>query len=244
MEGLEGNRTQPVAHASFDAWIKAYRPNENSSNTTISYYSKGALVAVVLDAMIIEHSKGKKSLDDLMQKLYSEYYEKDFTGMTPAQFQSTLEDFVGKNMDDFFENYVYGTETIPYADYFEPLGVKIKKIRDTRVGMGISMRSSGGRLAISKVIAGSPAEQAGLSPKDEIIAFNGFRVDHDELSNFFKMLTPGQEFNLIISRDKQLMTIDAQLGEINDPTYEIKDDSNKLGDYWLRQMPRLPADRE
>jgi len=41
LEGTEGRKVQPVAHASFDAWIKGYRPNENSANTTMSYYSNG-----------------------------------------------------------------------------------------------------------------------------------------------------------------------------------------------------------
>mgnify|MGYP006234023825 CR=1 FL=1 len=58
VEGSPGARVQPVAHASFDAWIKAYRPNENSRNTTISYYSKGSVIAAILDAKIITRYKG------------------------------------------------------------------------------------------------------------------------------------------------------------------------------------------
>ena len=60
VEGSPGSRIQPVAHASFDAWIKAYRPNENSANTTMTYYSRGSNIAAILDAMIIEEYKGKR----------------------------------------------------------------------------------------------------------------------------------------------------------------------------------------
>ena len=75
VEGSEGSRVQPLAHASFDAWVKAYRPNENSSNTSMSYYSRGSIIATLLDVMIIENSKGEKCLDHFLQALYSNFYE-------------------------------------------------------------------------------------------------------------------------------------------------------------------------
>jgi predicted metalloprotease with PDZ domain len=65
VENQPGTRVQPVAHSSFDAWIKAYRPNENSYNSTISYYSKGQVLAALFDAMIVANSNGKNRLDDL-----------------------------------------------------------------------------------------------------------------------------------------------------------------------------------
>jgi len=235
VEGTPGNKVQPVTHASFDAWIKAYRPNENSRNTNISYYSKGGLLAHAIDAMLIEKSKGKKSLDEFMQKLYKEFYEEQNTGMTPLQFKTALEEFLGENMDEFFDKYVNGTETAPFAKYFKPLGLTIEKTEDTRISMGISTKSEDGKLIITSVQSGSPAEKAGLSPNDEIIAFNGFRVDYNDLQGFFKMLDAGNDFNLIISRSKQLMSIEAKMGLISTPNYEFTYDGNKLGAYWLRE---------
>ncbi|NBR15765.1 MAG: M61 family peptidase, partial [Crocinitomicaceae bacterium] len=67
VEGSVGSRVQPVAHASFDAWIKAYRPTENSANTTMTYYSRGSVLGAIFDAMIIDHSKGKQCLDHFLQ---------------------------------------------------------------------------------------------------------------------------------------------------------------------------------
>src|SRR5690554_280483 len=235
VEGTPGNKVQPVTHASFDAWIKAYRPNENSRNTNISYYSKGGLLAHAIDAMLIEKSKGKKSLDEFMQKLYKEFYEEQNTGMTPLQFKTALEEFLGENMDEFFDKYVNGTETAPFAKYFKPLGLTIEKTEDTRISMGISTKSEDGKLIITSVQSGSPAEKAGLSPNDEIIAFNGFRVDYNDLQGFFKMLDAGNDFNLIISRSKQLMSIEAKMGLISTTNYEFTYDGNKLGAYWLRE---------
>lgn len=235
VEGTPGNKVQPVAHSSYDAWIKAYRRNENSHNTNISYYSKGGLLAHAFDAMIIKKTKGKKSLDEFMQLLYHKFYEENNTGMTPEEFQATLSDFLGENLDDFFDKYVYGTETIPYADYFKELGLEIKKTREERISFGVSMSDQEGKLIVSRVRSNSAAEEAGISANDEIIAFNGFRVDDEALKDFLLTLTVGDEFNLIISRGDQLMSIDAKMGKVDSPRYEFTYEENNLGEYWLRE---------
>ena len=235
VESQPGNKVQPLAHSSYDAWIKAYRPDENSRNTNISYYSKGGLIAHVFDAMIIKKTKGKKSLDEFMQKLYKDFYEKDNTGMTSLQFKASLEDFLGENMDEFFEKYIYGTETIPYAKYFEALGLKIERTELSVSAMGVTTKLENGRLIITGITSGSAAEKAGLSPNDEIIAFNGFRVDQSDFSKYLSMLDANTEFNLIISRSKQLMSIDAKLGTLKTSDYRFTYEANKLGDYWLRE---------
>ncbi|WP_417266308.1 M61 family metallopeptidase [Brumimicrobium sp.] len=238
VEGQPGNKVQPVAHASFDAWIKAYRPNENSRNTTISYYSKGGLIAHVIDAMIIEKYKGKKSLDEFMQLLYKEYYEKNNTGMTPLQFKTSLEEFLDRNLDDFFAKYIYGTETIPFAEYFDALGLEIQHTELQSAGLGITTKMENGKLIVTSVMSGGAAEKAGLSPNDEIIAFNGFRVDQADLSKFLAMLNHDTEFNLIISRGKQLMSLDATMGILKNNNYMFTYKGNKLGTYWLREKKK------
>ena len=238
VEGQPGNKVQPVAHASFDAWIKAYRPNENSRNTTISYYSKGGLIAHVIDAMIIEKYKGKKSLDEFMQLLYKEYYEKNNTGMTPLQFKTSLEEFLDRNLDDFFAKYIYGTETIPFAEYFDALGLEIQHTELQSAGLGITTKMESGKLIVTSVMSGGAAEKAGLSPNDEIIAFNGFRVDQADLSKFLAMLNHDTEFNLIISRGKQLMSLDATMGVLKNNNYMFTYKGNKLGTYWLREKKK------
>lgn len=236
VESTPGNSVQPVAHSSFDAWIKAYRPNENSRNTTISYYSKGHLVALVVEAMIIKESKGKKSLDDFMQLLYKKYYEEMGRGFTSEEFQSTLASFIGIDLSKFFEDHVYGTKTIDYKKYFEPLGVDVELTSNASVAFGVSTSEDYGRLMVRSVTANSMAENVGISPNDEIIAFNGFRVNGESFNKYISDLQPNQEFNLIISRDEQLMSIDAKMGMVEIARYNITfDESNKLGNLWLRE---------
>lgn len=236
VERSEGNKVQPVADASFDAWIKAYRPNENSGNSTISYYTKGGLIAAVLDAMIIKKSKGKKSLDDALKELYQDYYEKNNVGITEETLKNTLQKYVDEDMEDFFKKYINGTETIPYAKYFDPIGLSVTKHTNSVNEIGITTSYENGKLIIKTVKTGSPAKKAGLSPNDEIIAFNGFRVDDKEFSNFTKSLSEGEVFNVIVSRGNRLMTMDVEMIPSEQIQYIFSfDEANKFGEFWLRE---------
>lgn len=236
VEGSMGNKVQPVAHASYDAWIKAYRPDENSSNTTISYYSKGHLIAAVFDAMIIKQYKGKKCMDDFLQILYNKYYKELDRGFTAEEFQMELETFLKADLDSFFKDHVYGTKTIDYGKYFKPIGLNITKNNDARIAFGVNTADENGKLIVKSVTAGSEAEKAGVSPNDEIISFNGFRVSQASFSDYLSGLNVGSEFVLITSRDDLLMVIEAQMGLLDSTRYFFDFDAkNKLGTYWLRK---------
>lgn len=234
VENRKGNQVQPIAHASYDAWIKAYRPNENSANTTISYYSKGHLVCAVLDAMLIDAHKGKKCMDDFLQVVYKKYYKERNRGFTEEEFMTELSTFIGKDLTDFFERHIYGTETINYADYFKKIGVNVEKSVSKRESFGVSTGMKNGRLIVNAVTAGSQAEKAGISPNDELIAFNGFRVDQQSFSSYMGDLSTGNEFVLIISRDDELMVINGEMGTSETVRYDFYLSDNKLTNYWLR----------
>ena len=129
VEGSEGSRVQPLAHASFDAWIKSYRPNENSSNTTMTYYSRGQLIASVLDAMIIDKYQGKKCLDHFMQTLYQKFYKNENRGFTEVEFVQTLSEFMGSDMKDFIDKYVNDECELEDISFEEDVN-KMKKLHD------------------------------------------------------------------------------------------------------------------
>jgi predicted metalloprotease with PDZ domain len=239
VENSVGNRVQPVAHSSFDAWIKAYRPTENSSNTTISYYSKGHILAAILDLHIIHKFKAAKCLDDFMQKLYKDFYVKNDVGFTEEEFQLSLEEFLGEDMDWFFTPYVYGTETPDYKKFFEHVGLIFYNADDeVKPFLGVQSTNSGGRLIIQGITAGSPAEEYGLSVNDEIIAVNGYRVDQADFNDYLKTLEKGDKFEVLISRDNVLKTYTMVMGGRSTKKYTFKpdfsDDSRKNFDYWLR----------
>ncbi|MFT5823203.1 MAG: putative metalloprotease with PDZ domain, partial [Crocinitomix sp.] len=206
VENQPGNRVQPVAHASFDAWIKAYRSNENSVNTTISYYSKGQILAAMLDVYIIHKFNAEKTLDDFMRMLYADFYKKSDVGYSEDEFQASLESFLGEDMNWFFDKYVYGTQLVNYKKFFKGVGLDIvDKSTKPSPTLGVKTKNSGGKLIISTVYAGSAAEQYGLSVNDEIIAFEGYRVDQGDFSDFVQTKLAGDKFDLLIARDNILM---------------------------------------
>ncbi|MDB4075561.1 MAG: PDZ domain-containing protein [Crocinitomicaceae bacterium] len=239
VEGSVGTRVQPVAHASFDAWIKAYRPNENSRNTTMSYYSRGSVVAMFLDAKIIKKYDGKKCLDHFMQQVYKEYYEKKGRGFSESEFKKELEDFLGENMDQFYADYINGTKVPNYDEVFSSIGLKVNYAGVSKVDAGVSLSESGGKVEIRSIRSNSPIEEAGLSVNDEIIGANGIRVNKSTLESFFAGMSAGDVMEILFARGDELFSTDLKMTEYEKPRYEYSkiegnDVLERLFNYWLR----------
>jgi predicted metalloprotease with PDZ domain len=236
VEGTPGSRVQPVAHASFDAWVKAYRPNENSSNTSMTYYSRGSVLASVIDAMIVAESDGKKCLDHFMQQLYKTYYEGLKRGFSEAEFKQELATFMGKNMDEFFLKYVDGTEIIPYKEFYAPVGLSVQDVSTNNPSFGASFREEGGKVMVKSVRFGSSAEEAGISVGDEIIGCNAYRVDQSMLEGMLNGLSNLEACDLLIARDELLFSVHVTIRNFKKPQFLLtKSSSNeKRLHYWLR----------
>lgn len=236
VEGTPGSRIQPVAHASFDAWVKAYRPNENSSNTSMTYYSRGSVLASVIDAMIVAESDGKKCLDHFMQQLYKTYYEGLKRGFSEAEFKQELAKFMGKNMDEFFLKYVDGTEIIPYKEFYAPVGLSVQDVSTNNPSFGASFREEGGKVMVKSVRFGSSAEEAGISVGDEIIGCNAYRVDQSMLEGMLNGLNNLEVCDLLIARDELLFSVHVTIRNFKKPQFLLtKSSSNeKRLHYWLR----------
>ena len=236
VEGSVGSRVQPLAHASFDAWVKAYRPNENSATTSMSYYSRGSVIAALLDVMIINKHRGKKCLDDFMQSLYANFHVKKNRGFTSSEFKKELESFVGRNLDDFYARYINGTEIPPYAAIFGEMGVDVEDASSTFPDFGAALSNLGGKTIIKSIRSNSAAEDAGLSVNDEIIGCNGYRVDRSDIEGVMRGLEDGEELQLVISRDDVLFSVDFIMTNRFKPKFFLNktNDKTKLLNYWLR----------
>jgi predicted metalloprotease with PDZ domain len=236
VEGSVGSRVQPLAHASFDAWVKAYRPNENSANTSMSYYSRGSVIASLLDVMIIKKHRGKKCLDDFMQSLYANFHVKKNRGFTSSEFKKELESFVGRNLDDFYARFINGTEIPPYAAIFGEMGVDVEDASSTFPDFGAALSNSGGKTIIKSIRSNSAAEDAGLSVNDEIIGCNGYRVDRSDIEGVMRSLEEGDDLQLVISRDDVLFSVDFMMTNRFKPKFFLNktNDKTKLLNYWLR----------
>lgn len=240
VEGTPGARVQPVAHASFDAWIKSYRPNENSRNTTVSYYSKGAVIAAMLDAKIIKKYSGKKGLDDFMQRIYQVYFVEKGRGFSEDEFKKELEDFLKEDLDQFYADYINGTKIPDYASIFGDVGLNVQYVGEAVPNVGLTLSESGGKVIITGIRRGSSAEDGGLSVNDEIIGCNGFRVNKSAMDDLLSMAEVGDQYELLIARDQELYSVTIGVTPYEQPkfSYGLSNDAKtqKLNDYWLRTI--------
>jgi predicted metalloprotease with PDZ domain len=238
VEGSVGTRIQPVAHSSFDAWIKAYRPNENSSNTGMTYYSRGALMAACFDAMIIDKYDGTKGLDDFMQVLYAKFYIGLNRGFSELEFQEELESFLSQDLDQFFNDYIYGTKIPDYNAIFSKIGVAVQYTGREEPSLGASIVAEGAKMVVKSVRTGSAAEEGGLSVNDEIVGCNGFRMNAGTLSKLTASITSGELVNLLVSRDEILLELKVRITNYEKAQYRfIPIESHKterLKMFWLR----------
>jgi predicted metalloprotease with PDZ domain len=178
VENTPGSRVQSAAMASYDAWIKQYRPDENSSNSSISYYSKGEVIGLLMDLAIANATKGTKSLDDVMKAMYLQCKTQG-RGYTDAEFKAMVEKVSGISFTDFWNKYVTGTEPVDYATYFAYAGVTVKNENEGKSipYLGVASRKVEGRMFITAVSRNSAAWTAGLNVNDELISINGVPVE-------------------------------------------------------------------
>ena len=238
VEGSVGSRIQPVAHSSYDAWIKGYRPNENSANTTMTYYSRGAILGAYLDAVIIDKFNGTKCLDHFMQYLFDEFYTKKNRGFTEDEFQAALEKFLGQDMDYFFDKYVNGTEIPNYNEVFGKIGLGVTYTGKSVVSFGASLSQDGGKCMVKGIRAGSAAETAGLSVGDEIISVDQIRVNNSVLESYIGGLGEGETCKLLIARDELILELEVKMSMYERPAFKLEPNGsakNKF-DYWLRSI--------
>lgn len=240
VEGTIGSRVQPLAHASFDAWIKAYRTNENSSNTQMTYYSRGATMAALFDALIIEKYDATKCLDHFLQILYDKYYIKLNRGFTDDEFKSELEAFLDTDLDSFFKDYIDGVMVPKYEEILSKIGVKLAATTSEKSSFGANCENVSGKLMVQTIKSNSTAESAGLSVNDEIIAFETFRVDKASFEAFVSGMVAGDQFYLMISRDDIVQVLTVEMQNALSTSYLLELDSteanSKKRNYWLRTL--------
>jgi len=173
--GRPGRWHQSVAESSWDAWIKGYRPDAHSPNATVSYYARGALVSLLLDLALRRATADRVSLDTLLQELWRRYPE----GFPESAPETVAEELGGPELGAFFRDAVYRAGDLPF-DLLETVGLCYQEEAAGKTAppfSGLSTEVQDGRLVITGVQAASPAERAGLAPGDEMIAWDGIRLE-------------------------------------------------------------------
>jgi predicted metalloprotease with PDZ domain len=208
-----GRRRQSVAESSFDAWTKFYKQDANATNAIVSYYAKGALIALCLDLKIRDETDGARSLDDVMQAAWQRWGETG-NGVPEDGFEKLCIEVSGLDLQDFFDATVRGTGELPLEALLKTQGVEYalrrsaggsdkggKSTDDSKlpqVWLGATLAARNGKTQFVAVDNDGPAERAGVSPGDELVALDGLRVDIAGCEKRSRRYRP---------RDKSLLTV-------------------------------------
>lgn len=200
LQTTPGRFKQSVTESSFDAWIKLYRPDEHSIHSTISYYTKGAVLAWLLDARVREATQSARSLDDVMRIAY-ERYGRD-RGYSTEEFLSVIEEVGGTEVQEW----VRGATELSASELEYDQAVKWFGLRfhppsgAAKPRIPVSTANEGGRLLVKEVLdPGCP-----LSPGDEILGIDGHRVRPERWSEIVERYRPGEHVVVHLSRDERL----------------------------------------
>jgi predicted metalloprotease with PDZ domain len=208
---------QSVADSSFDAWIKYYRQDENAPNAVVSYYQKGALIALALDLTIRTRSRGRRSLDDVMRWLWKTYRNAgaDYAGVSEHEIGVAIEQATGLQLREQLAQWTETTADPDYAALLAAVGVTcaIKPaVDEPRFALlGIKTKAAGSDCQIVHVFDGGPAQACGLSAHDTLVAIDGLRVTPGNIDGLLARYAAGDSIEVLAFRRDELMRFDVRL---------------------------------
>ena len=249
---VPGRHHQSLADASFEAWDKLYKPTENSPNGAISYYSKGAMVALALDLTLRLRSSGHVSLDDIMRALWQRHGLTG-VGLPEAGFEALVAELSGLDLEDFFNRNVRQTGDPDLVSLLTEFGVLLE-LRARRgesdkggvsaegepppVTLGIQMARNS-PLVVAVVMAGGCGEQAGIAPGDQLLALDGLKLTERNLDSRLADYQPGDQIRLAVFRRDELLDLSVILEAPPKDTASLRlvadvaDAVRKRRDAWL-----------
>lgn len=219
-----GRAVMPLVDASWLSWIKHYRPDENSPNSAISYYLKGEIVSALLDLHLRRATQDQKGLDDLLRLLWNQYG--DESGVPEDGIERAAEAIAGTSLEDFFDHALRSTRELDYS-VFSHVGLEVRfRPRETSADKGGTParkgaeKTGGGWLGIlpksgagvATVLDGAPAQQAGISSDDEIVALDGLKCDAAQLVARCEDKKAGDVVKVTLFRRDKLLELVVTLG--------------------------------
>ncbi|WP_301102616.1 PDZ domain-containing protein [Propionivibrio sp.] len=229
-----GRLRQTLAESSFDAWSKFYRPDENTPNAVVSYYAKGALVALALDLTLRSKSQGKITLDDIMRALWQRH-GKTGIGVGEEDIRLLAEELSGLDLKHFFANAVHDTGELPLKKLLAHFGLKLTWDKGKTPSLGVKTSSEGKELKLATVYDGGAAQAAGLAAGDLLLAINGLRATPDTLDQQLARYQPGATLKVHAFRRDELMQFNVRLGPPAADTARLfaEANANSLRRTWL-----------
>lgn len=241
-----GRFKQTVTNSSFLAWTRFYKQDASAINTIVSYYNKGAVIAMCLDILIRQQSNGTKSLDDVMRYLWQHFGQTN-TGTPFNVVHTILTDVLNIDATTFLNKALYTTEELDVASLLAHVGIAyhtrarnglndkggLASETTVRHWLGAMLKSHGDGAQVTQISDDSPAQQAGIQLNDKIIALNGWQINAENAQARLDACQSGEEVDVHVLRDKRLVTLKLPVIEApQDTVYLTIDESNKA-EPWL-----------
>ena len=236
----QGRRLQSVAESSFDAWTKFYKQDANAGNAIVSYYAKGSLIALALDLKLRSETDGRVTLDDVMRACWEKWGETG-DGMPERGLEEVSAEVSGLDLGDFFDAAVRGTGELALEQLLREHGVDyclrkskgrkdkggdkvaIEKLPNVWLGSNLATRS--GKPVFASLSNGGPAECAGVSPGDELVALDGVRASVSGSDTRIRRYRPGDKSELTVFRGDELLTLKLVWAEAPDDTCYLEEEA-------------------
>jgi len=204
----------------------------------VSYYTKGALVALALDLKLRAETSNRISLDDVMRALWQRHGQgEQRCGIGDEDIRLLAEELSGLNLEHFFAEAVHGTTDVDLAQLLQPFGIRLKRsASSTSPSLGVQTGSDGSEVRLTTVYEGSPAQVAGLSAGDLLLAINGLRVTPSTLDRLLSRRQAGETVHIHAFRRDELMEFTVQLGAPAKDRHQLQlqRKRNSLRKNWLQ----------
>jgi predicted metalloprotease with PDZ domain len=228
-EKVPGRKLHSLEEASFDAWIKLYRADEHTRNSTISYYLKGELVCALLDLHIRHETddrapKNKRCLDDVLRHLWKHHYLADGSGYPEGSYEQLVEEVTGVDVTEFFDTYIRGTDDFDWDALLAPFGLQLERSStcDDAAWLGVSTETRHGQIHVTYVPTASPAHRSGIYAGDEICAVDGWKITGANFTKLIEQKSPGETAEVHLFRRGELRHCTVELGSKAPDTYRIR----------------------
>jgi predicted metalloprotease with PDZ domain len=225
---IPGRLVRSLEEASRLSWVDLYRPYEESRNQSVSYYTKGCLVSWCFDLEILSRSGGRASLQTVMRHLWKEYGQTG-RGIGEEELPAIFRTATGLDLEELFERYVRGTGEIDFARTAHLAGLGCEPVpRPESVDkpvpgyLGAEVALERGEVRVRVVLDGTPGRRAGLTPGDEIVAFDGIRVTAADYTDRLTRLPPGTDVELTLFRRGVLRRLTVTMGTPPPEKYRIE----------------------
>ncbi len=208
--GTPGKNYHSLEQSSFNAWVKLYRPDENSRNSSVSYYLKGGLVFMVLHSLLLE--KGK-SINDLLLLLWEDFKARPERGVTKEDIYKFIKQLSDEEVVNKFSNMVETTQDIDFDSALRKMGCEMKWQESTHAWIGVDWEYVGERTMVKTVLVDGPGHRSGLNSGDEIIFLNGLRFLKEDADKTISSLLIDRPYELIVSRLGKLQRVEVILSK-------------------------------